>query len=140
MHVLNEHWIDNYSIQCCSNKLIYIKALSWISLFTLKLCLKSYFSNACFFEVFQSMSASVHCCHVSRKWTPETTMNKNSQYCSVILYSVKKQVTRHLWNSRFSCESIFVRSVQCCLRRIWTTLTRQYSYAMLLQHGRYNIV
>ena len=29
--------------------------------------------------------------------------------------------------------------VQCCLRRVWTTLTGQYSYAMLSQHGRYNI-
>ena len=29
--------------------------------------------------------------------------------------------------------------VQCCLRRVWTTLTGQYSYAMLFQHGRYNI-
>ena len=27
--------------------------------------------------------------------------------------------------------------VQCCLRRIWTTLTRQYSYAMLFQHGQH---
>ena len=24
--------------------------------------------------------------------------------------------------------------VQCCLRRIWTTLTKQYSYTMLFQH------
>ena len=30
--------------------------------------------------------------------------------------------------------------VQCCLRVVWTTLTRQYSYAMLSQHGRYNIL
>ena len=31
-------------------------------------------------------------------------------------------------------------NVQCFLRRIWTTLTRQYSYAMFVQHGRHNIV
>ena len=36
------------------------------------------------------------------------------------------------------CTSNFF--VQCSLRRIWTTMTRQYSYAMLPQHGRYNIV
>ena len=36
------------------------------------------------------------------------------------------------------CLSNFL--VQCCLRRIWTKLTKQYSYAMLSQHGRYNIV
>ena len=36
------------------------------------------------------------------------------------------------------CTSNFL--VQCCLRRIWATLTRQYSYAMLSQHGRHNIV
>ena len=35
------------------------------------------------------------------------------------------------------CTSNFF--VQCCLRRIWTTLTRQYSYAVLSQHGQYNI-
>ena len=36
------------------------------------------------------------------------------------------------------CTSNFF--VQYCLRRIWTTLTRQYSYAMLSQHGQYNVV
>ena len=36
------------------------------------------------------------------------------------------------------CTSNFF--VQCCLRRIQTTLTRQYSYAMLPQHDQYNIV
>ena len=36
------------------------------------------------------------------------------------------------------CTSNFL--VQCCLRRIQTTLTRQYCYAMWSQHGRYNIV
>ena len=30
--------------------------------------------------------------------------------------------------------------VPCCLRHIWTTLTRQYSYAMLSQYDRYSIV
>ena len=29
--------------------------------------------------------------------------------------------------------------VPCCLRPVWTTLTGQYFYAMLSQHGRYNI-
>ena len=36
------------------------------------------------------------------------------------------------------CTSNFL--VQCCLRHNWKILTRQYSYAMLSQHGRYNIV
>ena len=35
------------------------------------------------------------------------------------------------------CASNFL--VQCCLRRIWATLTRQYCYPMLSQHGRYDI-
>ena len=33
------------------------------------------------------------------------------------------------WAMGQHCTSNFL--VQCCLRRIWTTLTRQYSYAML---------
>ena len=36
------------------------------------------------------------------------------------------------------CTSNFLE--QYCLRRIWATLTRQYSYAILPQHGRHNIV
>ena len=36
------------------------------------------------------------------------------------------------------CTSNFLS--QCCLRRICTTLTGQYSYALWSQHGRYNIV
>ena len=36
------------------------------------------------------------------------------------------------------CTSYFL--VQCYLISIWTTLTGQYSYAMLSQQGRYNIV
>ena len=35
------------------------------------------------------------------------------------------------------CTSNFL--VQYCLRRIWATLTRQYFYAILPQHGRHNI-
>ena len=30
--------------------------------------------------------------------------------------------------------------VQCSLRRIWTTLTRQYSFVMLSHHGRYKML
>ena len=29
--------------------------------------------------------------------------------------------------------------MQCCLRRFWTTFTRQYSHAVLSQYDRYNI-
>ena len=36
------------------------------------------------------------------------------------------------------CTSNFL--VQCSLRNIWTILARQYSYVILCQHGRYNIV
>ena len=36
------------------------------------------------------------------------------------------------------CTSIFF--VECCLRRVWTTLTLQNFYRMLSQHGQYNIV
>ena len=46
----------------------------------------------------------------------------------------------------FSCENVYAPDlhcasnypVQCCLRRVWTTLNGQYFYAMLSQHGRYN--
>ena len=31
-------------------------------------------------------------------------------------------------------------NVQCFLRRIWATLTKQYSYAMLVQQDQHNIV
>ena len=53
--------------------------------------------------------------------------------------------TRYIWNSRFSCKSISVRFdltflVKCCLRCTWTTLTKQYSYAMMFQNGRHNII
>ena len=49
---------------------------------------------------------------MSRKQqTSEPTLNKNSQDCSMILYTpLKKQATRHIWNSRFSCKNISVRS------------------------------
>ena len=53
---------------------------------------------------FQSKLAPIYCCPTSRKWTPEATLNKKSRECSVVLYPVKKQATRHVWNSRFSCE------------------------------------
>ena len=84
-----------------------------------------WFQNSCYAEqlpfrvilssysiaiMFQSMSAPVHCCPASRKWTPKPTLNKNSQDFSVILSPLKNQVTRHIWNSRFSCESISVCS------------------------------
>ena len=84
-----------------------------------------WFQNSCYAEqlpfrvilssysiviMFQSMSALVHCCPASRKWTPKPTLNKTSQDFSEILYPVKNQVTRHIWNSRFSCESISVYS------------------------------
>ena len=42
------------------------------------------------------------------------------------------------WAVGQHCNGNFL--VQCSLRRIWTALTRQHSYAMLSQHGRYNIV
>ena len=45
---------------------------------------------------------------LSRKQTPEPTLNKKSQDCSVVLYSVKKQAPRHISNSQFYCESIYL--------------------------------
>ena len=39
-----------------------------------------------------------------------------------------------------SCENAFVRVCVFARLCIWATLTRQYSYAMWSQHGRYNIV
>ena len=56
---------------------------------------------------------------------------------------------RHCIYRLFSCKNVSACSgptlhknflVQCSLICIWTTMTRQYSYAMLPQHGRYNIV
>ena len=43
----------------------------------------------------------------------------------------------HALDQHWHCTSNFL--VQCCLR-CRTILTRQYSYAMLSQHGQYNIV
>ena len=56
--------------------------------------------------MFQPISAPVHCFAASRKWTPDPTLNKKNQYCSVIVYPVKEQATRHIWKSWFSYESI----------------------------------
>ena len=55
-------------------------------------------------------SVLVHCCPASWKWTPEPTLNKKCQDCLEVLHPVKKQATRHIWNNRFSCESISVLS------------------------------
>ena len=32
VHDVNEHWIDNKSMQCCPNKLVYIKTNSFLYL------------------------------------------------------------------------------------------------------------
>ena len=64
-------------------------------------------------NLFQSNSVPVHCCPASRKWTPEPTLNKKSQDCSVVFYLVKKQATRHISNSRFYCESIEQTQTLC---------------------------
>ena len=71
------------------------------------------------------MSAPVHYCPTSCKWTPEPTLNKKSQDCSVIMYPVKKQATRHIWKSRFSCKSIYVHS--------GPILHKYFLYAILAQ-------
>ena len=99
--------------------------------------------------LFQSKSAPVHCCPASCKWTSKPTLNKKSQDCSVIQCPVKTRLPDILETAGFSakvylyalsqhCASNFL--VQCCLRHIWTTLTRQYSLAMLFQHGQHNTV
>ena len=46
--------------------------------------------------MFQSMSAPVHCCPASHKWTPEPTFNKKKEDSLVMLYPVKKQAMRLL--------------------------------------------
>ena len=62
------------------------------------------------------------------------TLNKKSQDCLVILCLVKELATRHISNyNRFSIK-------KHATYIIWTTLTRQYFYAKLSQHGQHNIV
>ena len=113
--------------------------------------------------MFQSKSAPVHCCPTSCKWTPEPTLNKKSQDCSVIEYPVKARLPDIFETAGFSakvylcalsqhCSSNFL--VQCYLRHIcgqhWldnvprqccssmvdTTLYRLCSsYKLYLSHG-----
>ena len=56
------------------------------------------------------MSVPVHCCSESRKWTSETTLNKKSQDCSVILCPVKK--TGH---QTYLKQLIFLQKYTCAL-------------------------
>ena len=100
--------------------------------------------------MFQSMLAPVHCCPASRKWTPEPTLNRKNQDCLVILRTKLKSRLRDILQTVVfpakvylcalgqHCASNFL--MQCCLRRIWTTLTKQFSYARLSQHGWYIII
>ena len=46
--------------------------------------------------MFQSKSALVHCYPASRKRTPQSTLNKKSEDCLVVLYQVKNEATRHI--------------------------------------------
>ena len=60
-------------------------------------------------------------------------LSRSKQYC--VGYFPSKSL---LCSMGQHCKSNFL--VQCSLRPIWTTLTRQYSYVILSQHGQYNIV
>ena len=89
--------------------------------------------------LFQSKLAPIYCCPTSRKWTPEATLNKKSRECSVVLYPVKKQATRHVWNSRFFCE-VYLCALTSKARLIFLYNVQHWLDNILMQCcPRYNL-
>ena len=93
--------------------------------------------------MFQSILVPVHCWLPSQHWTERA---KIVRWYSAQLKSrlPGKCQTAGFPAKVFLCALGQHRAsnflVQCCLRRIWKPLTRQYSCTMLNQHGHYNIV
>ena len=87
-------------------------------------------------------STPVHSCPTSCRWTPGLTLNKKSQDCLVIMYLLNNRLPDIITSFpgktclyTLGQHQIINFLVQCCLKRIWTMLIRQYSCAILTQHG-----
>ena len=100
---------------------------------------ESFFYKKSFVTMFQSMSALVHRCPESHKWTLEPTLNKKSQDCLECCAQLKSRlpVICLCALGQYITSSFLV---QCCLRRVDIAFTGYFPHKHCLSAILANIV